>query len=251
MAVARYIDGGLFAGFESAATASIITEYPEETDYQAIINAQGRADLQAAEGKCVDQLLTGFAFHKLASNSTIPDPLDFPPVAAVLATDTLGWAAPDTPVYDYHADTDEIVPVAQDDALTRAWCAHGGTIQVVRDANQDKPVWLLPGTCERVVCPRDRNVSPALPAPANRSRDGPADPRGGCRATMSGCTWNSWRSGHMPPPRRNGCWSRRRRSARGRGQPGRGWTYAFWLTRVGGRNAAKGLVTTRVRAANR
>jgi Secretory lipase len=132
-AVARYIDGGLFAGFEAAATASIITEYPQETDYQAIINAQGQADLQAAEGKCVDQLLTGFAFHKLASDSTIPDPLDFPPVAAVLATDTLGWAVPDTPVYDYHADTDEIVPVAQDDALTRAWCAHGATVQVVRD----------------------------------------------------------------------------------------------------------------------
>ena len=36
-------------------------------------------------------------------------------------------------MYDYHADTDEIVPVAQDDALTRAWCAHGGTIQVVCD----------------------------------------------------------------------------------------------------------------------
>jgi hypothetical protein len=132
-AVARYIDGGLFAGFEAAATASIITEYPAETDYQAIINAQGRADLQAAEGKCVDQLLTAFPFHKLASDSTIPDPLDFPPVAAVLATDTLGWSAPDTPVYDYHADTDEIVPVAQDDALTRAWCAHGGTLQIDRD----------------------------------------------------------------------------------------------------------------------
>lgn len=54
-------------------------------------------------------------------------------VAAVLATDTLGWAAPDTPVYEYHADTDEIVPVAQDDALARAWCAHGATVQVVRD----------------------------------------------------------------------------------------------------------------------
>ena len=36
-------------------------------------------------------------------------------------------------MYDYHADTDEIVPAAQDDALTRAWCAHGGTIHVVRD----------------------------------------------------------------------------------------------------------------------
>jgi hypothetical protein len=132
-AVARYIDGGLFAGFEAAGVASIVTEYPVQTDFQAIINAQGRADLQKAEGKCVDQLLLDFPFHKLASDSTIPDPLDFPPVAAVLRLDTLGAAAPDTPVYDYHADTDEIVPVAQDDALARAWCARGATVQIHRD----------------------------------------------------------------------------------------------------------------------
>jgi hypothetical protein len=132
-AVAQYIDGGLFSGFEVAATASIVTEYPIQTDYQAIINAQGQADLQKAEGKCIDQLLLDFAFRKLASDSTIPDPLDFPPVAAVLKLDTLGTAAPDTPVYDYHADTDEIVPVAQDDTLTRAWCALGATVQIHRD----------------------------------------------------------------------------------------------------------------------
>ena len=36
-------------------------------------------------------------------------------------------------MYDYHADTDEIVPVGQDDALTRAWCALGATVQIHRD----------------------------------------------------------------------------------------------------------------------
>jgi Secretory lipase len=132
-AVARSLDGGPFAGFEAAATASIITEYPAETDYQAIINAQGRADLQNALGKCVNQLLLDFPFHKLASDATVPDPLDFPPVAAVLKADTMGGSAPDTPVYDYHADTDEVVPVSQDDTLTHNWCALGATVQVDRD----------------------------------------------------------------------------------------------------------------------
>ena len=47
-AVAQYIDGGLFAGFEAAASESILTEYPAETDYQAIISAQGETDLQDA-----------------------------------------------------------------------------------------------------------------------------------------------------------------------------------------------------------
>ena len=81
----------------------------------------------------LDQLLPDFLLHKLATDVTIPDPLDFPPIAAVLKADTLGAAAPDTPIYDYHADTDEIVPVAQDDTLTHDWCARGATVQIVRD----------------------------------------------------------------------------------------------------------------------
>jgi hypothetical protein len=40
--------------------------------------------------------------------------------AAVLRKNTLGSTAPATPIYDYHANTDEIVPVAQDNALTKA-----------------------------------------------------------------------------------------------------------------------------------
>jgi hypothetical protein len=132
-AVAQYIDGGPFAGFEVAAAASIVAEYPAETDYQAISNAQGRTDLRDAVGKCLDQLLPDFPLHKLASDATVPDPLDFPPIAAVLKADTLGTAAPDTPIYDYHADTDEIVPVAQDDTLTHDWCSLGATVQIVRD----------------------------------------------------------------------------------------------------------------------
>lgn len=51
----------------------------------------------------------------------------------MLKADTLGAAAPDTPMYDYHADTDEIVPVAQDNTLTQNWCACGATVQIVRD----------------------------------------------------------------------------------------------------------------------
>jgi hypothetical protein len=133
-AVAQYIDGGVFAGFEVATADSLVTEYPAETDYQAIINAQGRTDLQASSGQCVSQLILDFPFHKLASDTTVADPLDFPPISAVLKADTLGAAAPATPVYDYHANTDEIVPAAQDNTLTQNWCARGATVQVVRDS---------------------------------------------------------------------------------------------------------------------
>jgi Secretory lipase len=132
-AVARSLDGGLFSGFEAAATVSLAAEYPE-AGIAGLINAQGAVALQNAHGKCVTDLLLGFPFKKLADYSTVPDPLSVPSVAAVLRKNTLGSTAPATPIYDYHANTDEIVPVAQDNALTKAWCSHGATVQTVRDA---------------------------------------------------------------------------------------------------------------------
>lgn len=37
------------------------------------------------------------------------------------------------PIFDYHADTDEIVPVDRTDQLMARWRAGGTTIETVRD----------------------------------------------------------------------------------------------------------------------
>ncbi|GAA5052152.1 lipase family protein [Streptomyces similanensis] len=131
-AVARYLDGGAFSGFEFAAAAGIATEWPE-SNIDSLLNTRGRQDFAALKGKCESDVLTGFAFRKLSRDTTVPDPLGVPSVAAVLKKDTLGAQAPSVPVYDYHAVTDEIVPVGQDDALVRDWCAKGATVHKVRD----------------------------------------------------------------------------------------------------------------------
>jgi Secretory lipase len=75
-----------------------------------------------------------FPFKTLASYSTVADPLSYPTVAPVLAEDTLGQSKPTSaPIYDYHGDFDEVVPVTQDDTLVSNWCAAGATIDEVRD----------------------------------------------------------------------------------------------------------------------
>src|SRR5262249_33580387 len=130
-ALARFLDGGLFSGFEIAATVSLNTEYPE-LGLEAVLNARGEQLLTKARGRCVTDLLTPFPFRRLADYTTVPDPLAIPSVSAVLAENRLGAAAPRTPVYDYHANGDEIVPVAQDDAMVAAWCARQATVQQVR-----------------------------------------------------------------------------------------------------------------------
>ncbi|TDD72463.1 triacylglycerol lipase [Actinomadura darangshiensis] len=132
-AVARSLDGGLFSGFEAAATVSLDTEFPE-AGIGKLLNDKGRQALEDSRNKCVTDLLTGFPFKKLADYSTVPDPLSVPSVAAMLKKNTMGSSAPAAPVFDYHANTDEIVPVGQADALVKTWCSKGATVQTVRDA---------------------------------------------------------------------------------------------------------------------
>lgn len=131
-AVARYIDGGFAAGFEFAAAWGIAQEWPE-SGINSILNAQGVADFATVADKCETDLLSTFAGKRLASDSTVSDPLSYPSVAAVLNLDKLGANTPTAPIYDYHSIADEIVPVAQDDALVSTWCSHGATVTKVRD----------------------------------------------------------------------------------------------------------------------
>jgi hypothetical protein len=131
-AVGRYIDGGFAAGFEFAAAFGVSQEYPE-AGIEGILNAKGKAAFAAIDGACQFDLLLKFAFQKLADHSTVADPLSYPSVDAVMKAITLGDTAPTTPIYSYHANTDEIVPVGQHNTLVKAWCAKGATVKVDRD----------------------------------------------------------------------------------------------------------------------
>ena len=130
-AVARFLDGGPFSGFEAAAAASLATEFPE-MDIEPLMNEQGRKALVEARGKCLTDLLTRFAFKRLSQYSVVDDPLAVPRVQDVLKLNTMGGAAPAAPVFNYHANTDEIVPVGQANKLVRDWCSKGARIEIAR-----------------------------------------------------------------------------------------------------------------------
>ncbi|RMI32742.1 lipase family protein [Nocardia stercoris] len=131
-ATAEYLDGGPFAGLVFAALSGVSDEYPE-AGIPELLNAQGTADLENSRNRCARDLIAQFAFRSVKRDAAAGDPLTAPDVAAVLAQSTMGATAPAAPVYDYHAIPDEVVPVGQDDTLTRNWCAAGGTVLIDRD----------------------------------------------------------------------------------------------------------------------
>ncbi|WP_116023190.1 lipase family protein [Thermomonospora umbrina] len=130
-AVARFLDGRIFSGFEAAAAVSLATEFPE-MDLDQILNDTGRQAMADARGKCLTELLTKFAFKRLSQYTTVPDPLSVPRIRAVLQRNTMGAVAPTTPIFNYHAVTDEIVPIGQANTLVKSWCTKGATVQTVR-----------------------------------------------------------------------------------------------------------------------
>jgi hypothetical protein len=132
-AVAKHLDGGPFAGFEFAVAHSFLRAYPS-AGISALLNQRGIQDFDAMTGKCLHDILSGFAFRKLSRDTTVPDPLSMPAVAQVLALNSLGiTGAPQIPIYDYHAVTDEVVPVGQHNETVQSWRAKGAKIQQDRD----------------------------------------------------------------------------------------------------------------------
>jgi hypothetical protein len=132
-AVGRYIDGGPFSGFEFAVAHSFRRAYPS-AGISALLNQRGVKDFDAMTGTCLHDILSGFGFRKLSHHTTVADPLSMPAIAQVLTLNKLGITdAPQTPIYDYHAITDEVVPVRQDNEAVQSWRAKGAKVQQVRD----------------------------------------------------------------------------------------------------------------------
>ncbi|MGF6888651.1 hypothetical protein ABIA39_007827 [Nocardia sp. GAS34] len=126
-----HVDGGLFSGFLVDAMVSYRREYPD-ADIDALLNERGRADLAAAADSCVLELLVRYPFRSFADLTGRASSRDTA-FGDLLRSNSVGAVAPTIPIYDYHSDSDEIVPVAMDDELVGNWRRAGTPIVTLRD----------------------------------------------------------------------------------------------------------------------
>jgi hypothetical protein len=127
-AMAKNLDGTLFSGILVLAAAGIAEAYPE-VGIDGILNPAGRAAFSFAENTCVELTTPILTFQHLGNFTTIPDPLDYAPVKALLAANTPGTAhTPDVPVVIYNGTTDELVPFATAQGLAARYCQHGTSV---------------------------------------------------------------------------------------------------------------------------
>jgi len=139
--VARKVDGGFWSGVYFGAVAALVQGYPE-VDTATLTNAKGAAMLVKARDMCLGQFLTGapdpllnFAYKKMKDHVTVPDLLEVPAVKQIIAENRLGQRVPGAPVYIYEGTVDELMPIADVDALVDKYCAQGVKVQYTRTRN--------------------------------------------------------------------------------------------------------------------
>ncbi|MEV0229224.1 lipase family protein [Nonomuraea sp. NPDC050786] len=125
-AVADHLDGGPNFGLAAAAGVGLDAAYPE-LNLQADLNDRGRALLADAADDCVGDLgkLAGLSFSDLSP----VDLLDQPKWLVRLGQNRLGAVAPRVPMFLYHAQGDEIIPLAVGSTLRSEYCRAGVTVR--------------------------------------------------------------------------------------------------------------------------
>lgn len=168
--VARKVDGKLFAGVYIGAVSGLARAYPQ-VDADALTNDKGKEALAKAREMCLGQFLTGapdpltaFAYRKMSSLTTVPQLLDVPAVKDVIIRNRLGQRTPGAPTYIYQGTVDELMPVADVDALTAQYCKQGVKVQYTRTFN-DHLLLAVTGFGKAFAYLQDRLND--LPAPSN------------------------------------------------------------------------------------
>jgi hypothetical protein len=129
-ATANYLNGTVFFSFVLLSDVGLDRGFPAAGIY-GDLNAKGRAVFSAFSDACVNTATGQYAYDNENDFTTQPNVSDTPKIAALLAHEKLGQAAPKFPILDYHVVNDELVPYGQDQELVEYYCSQHTPVQFV------------------------------------------------------------------------------------------------------------------------
>jgi hypothetical protein len=123
------LDGNLGAAFLASGVIGLANQYPTTLIIDVLASDAGKAQLDKLRGECVFQALPDFQNKKI-SDFTIGgfglETLEsIPQINATLADQDLGKNKIPVPLYQYHGQADEFIPLAQAVTLKQKYCALG------------------------------------------------------------------------------------------------------------------------------
>jgi pimeloyl-ACP methyl ester carboxylesterase len=126
VAVAKYQDGQIGFGSVFIAGLGFDAGYPE-LRLRDNLNDLGKSEATWAETACIADIVVRFASRRM-SDYTLTDPLTNDAFVARLEENHLGKTTPAMPVYLYHGEVDQVIPLAVGEALRDAYCKGGAKV---------------------------------------------------------------------------------------------------------------------------
>ncbi len=132
-ASARNLNGSYGAAFLLGGVVGLANEFPNQVPFDLVSNAAGKAAREDSYTKCVFELLNKYRNKNISefteANASLDDLLAIQSVNQVISSQALGTKAIPAPVYQYHGQADEFLPLGQAYATKKAWCAKGTKVQ--------------------------------------------------------------------------------------------------------------------------
>jgi hypothetical protein len=124
---ARYLDGGTGASFELAAIAALANQYALPLD--AILTPAGKQAFDTLKTQCVFEALPAFRNKKLSDYTVnglgIDQVLALQFVADAVNAQKVGTRKVAVPLYGYHGQADQFIPLTQAYAVKQRYCSLG------------------------------------------------------------------------------------------------------------------------------
>lgn len=129
---AYYLNGRNGSAFMLSTVLGLYQEYPREIPLQLAISDTGRAAVAKAKNECIFQALFEFENKDIAlytkPDFTLDNLLALPTVQDVLNKQALGNNPVSFPMYQYHGQADEFIPLDQAYALKQKYCSNGANL---------------------------------------------------------------------------------------------------------------------------
>jgi hypothetical protein len=128
----HYLDGNIGFAFLASAVSGLGTQYPNTIgrNFNLLASPDGKAAMAKLESQCVFEALFDVENKHLADYTndpsfTLDDIIGVPAVDDTLRAQNLGSTKIPVPLYQFHGQADEFIPLDQEMTLKRAYCAKG------------------------------------------------------------------------------------------------------------------------------
>ncbi|NKS56337.1 lipase [Rhodococcus hoagii] len=118
-------------GLAMAAALGLEREYPAQMPVTSQLNANGLELRDRIANACTNDIIAAGAGKSIAEVSTSAELLDTAPVQAVLNDNSVEkvQSVPNAPIYEWHAETDALIPVDSITSTMRRYCDAGVPVQ--------------------------------------------------------------------------------------------------------------------------